>query len=191
MSYDDITRALSLHFKPKPILIAEQFRLYKRQQKQDETVTEYILVRKKLASTCEFGQFLNDALRDQFVCSLSGEGYHKQLLSEKDLTFKKACDIALALELTYKDTKELREHADKPKGAGHRVFNTSGDRRHHKKSNKSCYNRQDDVSALLQRKSRSAIDVARTIINQLNTTIAPKHEKSHKKESQDLQENKA
>uniref|UniRef100_A0A8C9WVY1 Retrotransposon gag domain-containing protein n=1 Tax=Sander lucioperca TaxID=283035 RepID=A0A8C9WVY1_SANLU len=95
MSYDDITRALSLHFKPKPILIAEQFRLYKRQQKQDETVTEYILVRKKLASTCEFGQFLNDALRDQFVCSLSGEGYHKQLLSEKDLTFKKACDIAL------------------------------------------------------------------------------------------------
>lgn len=29
-------------------------------------------------------------------------------------------------------------------------------------------------SASLQRKSRSAIDVARTIINQLNATIAPK-----------------
>jgi len=144
VSYEDVTSALSLHFKPKPILIAERFRFYKRQQKQDETVAEYILVLKTLASTCEFGQILNDALRDQFVCGLSGEGYHKRLLSEKDLTFKKACDIALALELAYKDTMELREHADKPKGAIHRVFNTSGDRRHHKKSNSAFYNRQDD-----------------------------------------------
>ncbi|KAG1926332.1 hypothetical protein F2P79_024957 [Pimephales promelas] len=110
VSYEDVTSALSLHSKPKPILIAERFRFYKRQQKLDETVVEYILVLKTLASTCEFGQFLNDALRDQFVCGLSGEGYHKRILSEKDLTFKKACDIALALELAYKDTMELREH---------------------------------------------------------------------------------
>lgn len=89
VSYDNITSALSLHFKLKPILIAERFRFYKRQQKQDETVAEYILVLKTLASTCEFGQFLNDALR---------------LLSEKDLTFKKACDIALALELAIERT---------------------------------------------------------------------------------------
>ena len=63
-TYDSLTKAMSLHFKPKPILIAERFRFYKRQQKQDESVSEYILALKKLASTCDFGQFLNDALRE-------------------------------------------------------------------------------------------------------------------------------
>ena len=98
-TYDSLTKAMSLHFKPKPILIAERFRFYKRQQKQDESVSEYILALKKLASTCDFGQFLNDALRDKFVCGLLGERYHKRLLSEKELTFQKACEITLALEL--------------------------------------------------------------------------------------------
>ncbi len=144
VTYTNLTNALSLHFKPKPILIAERFRFYKRQNQQDETVSEYILALKKLVSTCKFGQFLNDALRDQFVCGHSGEQYHKRLLSEKDLTFKKACDIALdtALELAYKDTKEMREHAEKPKGAVNKVFNTASDRRRYKKGQSS--NRQDD-----------------------------------------------
>ena len=143
-TYDSLTKAMSLHFKPKPILIAERFRFYKRQQKQDESVSEYILALKKLASTCDFGQFLNDALRDKFVCGLLGERYHKRLLSEKELTFQKACEITLALELAYKDTKELREHAEKPKGAVNKVFNTSSERRNHMKGQSSRYDRQDD-----------------------------------------------
>lgn len=49
---------------------------------------------------------MDDALRDQFVCGLSGEQYHKRLLSKKDLTFMRASDIALALELAYRDTKK-------------------------------------------------------------------------------------
>ncbi len=97
-----------------------------------------------MASNCEFGQFLNDALRDQFVCGLTGEQYHNRLLSEKDLTFTKACDIALALELAYRDTKELREHTEKPKGAVNKVFNSSSDRRHYKKGQSSRYNQQDN-----------------------------------------------
>lgn len=136
-TYQNLTSALSLHFKPKPILIAERFRFYKRQQKPDETVTEYILALKKLASTCEFGQFLNDALRDQFVCGLLGDEYHKRLLTIKDLTFKKACDTALALELAYKDTKEMREHVEKPKGEVHKVSNAANEKWKNKKTSNS------------------------------------------------------
>lgn len=133
-TYKEITTALSLHFKPKPILIAERFRFYKRQQKTNETVSEYLLALKQLASTCEFGQFLNDALRDQFVCGLSGEEYHKRLLAVKDLTFKKACDIALAHELAMKDTKEMREHVEKPKGEVNKVSNPTSEKWRNKKA---------------------------------------------------------
>ncbi len=115
---------MSLHFKPKPILIAERCRFHRRYQKEGETLTEYIVDLKILASTCKFGQFL-DALRDQFVCGMSGEAYRKRLLSEKDLTFKQACEIALGLELAYKDTKELTERADHSSAGVHSVASYS------------------------------------------------------------------
>lgn len=92
---------------------------------------------------------MNDALRDQFVCGLSGEGYYKRLLSEKDLSFKKACDIALALELAYKDTKELREHVDKPKGEVHRVGSATN-KWSNKKTNSSRPNRGEDSRVKLR-----------------------------------------
>ena len=111
LNYAELTETLSRYFKPKPILIAERFRFYQRHQSQGETVADYILALKRLASTCEFARFLDDALRDKFVCGLTGEAYHRRLLSEKDLTFKKACDIALGLELAHRDTIELSGHS--------------------------------------------------------------------------------
>lgn len=55
-------------------------------------------------------------MRDQFVCGMSGVDYRKLHLSEKDFTFKQAYEIALGLELAYKDTKELTECADHSSG---------------------------------------------------------------------------
>uniref|UniRef100_H3B502 ribonuclease H n=1 Tax=Latimeria chalumnae TaxID=7897 RepID=H3B502_LATCH len=105
MSYTQLIETLSRHYKPKPIPIAEWFWFYCRNQEQGETIANYILALKHLASTCEFG----------FVCGLRGESYHKQLLLETELTFKSACDIALALELAHKDTKELAGHTESPR----------------------------------------------------------------------------
>ncbi|KAK6323267.1 hypothetical protein J4Q44_G00056060 [Coregonus suidteri] len=45
-----------------------------------------------------------------------GKAYHRWLLSENDLTFKKACDIALGLELAHRDTIELSGYAECQKG---------------------------------------------------------------------------
>ena len=121
----ELTETLSRDFKHKPILIAEHFRFYQRHQSQRETVADYILALKRLASTCEFAQFLDDALRDKFVFGVTGEAYHRRLLSEKDLTFKKACDIALGLKLAHRDTIEVLGHAEHQKG-GHKVSDTRG-----------------------------------------------------------------
>ena len=47
-----------------------------------------------MSMNCKFGTHLDDALRDRLVCGLRSEATQKKLLTEKDLTFKKALDIA-------------------------------------------------------------------------------------------------
>uniref|UniRef100_A0A8C7L8Y6 Retrotransposon gag domain-containing protein n=1 Tax=Oncorhynchus kisutch TaxID=8019 RepID=A0A8C7L8Y6_ONCKI len=53
LNYAELTETLARYFKPKPILIAERFRFYQRHQSQGETVADYILALKRLASTCD------------------------------------------------------------------------------------------------------------------------------------------
>ena len=64
VDYAEILRVLEEHLKPKPIKIAESFRFYKRNQLPAETVAAYLAELRRLASTCEFGEFLNEALCD-------------------------------------------------------------------------------------------------------------------------------
>ena len=56
----------------------------------------------------EFGAYLEEALRDRFVCGLKNEGTQKRLLSEADLTFQKALEIAQGMEAAAKNAKELQ-----------------------------------------------------------------------------------
>ena len=58
---------------------------------------------------CQFGAFLNEALRDRLVCGLINTQSQKKLLTEKQLTFEKAVEIAMAMELANKQTKEFSQ----------------------------------------------------------------------------------
>ena len=70
-----------------------------------ETITEYVAELRRLAATCEFGEFLNDALRDRLVCGQRNESVQKRLLSEANLTFSKALKLAQSMELADKTLK--------------------------------------------------------------------------------------
>ena len=69
-TYAQVKEKLKAHLKPKPIKIAKRFRFYKRQQEPSEKMADYIAELRRLATTCEFGTFLDEALRDKFVCGL-------------------------------------------------------------------------------------------------------------------------
>ncbi|XP_041435047.1 uncharacterized protein K02A2.6-like [Xenopus laevis] len=109
LSYERITETLSQHYKPQRIIIAERFRFYGRNHNMGESLADYILDLKRLSASCEFGTFLDQALRDKFVCGLHDEFYLHKLLNETDLTFKSACNIALAIELTRSDSQQFKE----------------------------------------------------------------------------------
>ena len=51
------------------------------------------------SKTCDFNQFLEEALRDRLVCGLANKSTQKKLLSEKNLTLERAFEIAVAAEM--------------------------------------------------------------------------------------------
>lgn len=109
MKYEDIVEVMQSHLSPKPLLIAERFRFHKRNQTKEETVVAYVAELKRLSEHCNFGAGLDDALRDRLVCGLRHEGIQKRLLTEADLTFKRALEIAVSMETAAKDALELQD----------------------------------------------------------------------------------
>uniref|UniRef100_A0A3P9C9M9 Retrotransposon gag domain-containing protein n=1 Tax=Maylandia zebra TaxID=106582 RepID=A0A3P9C9M9_9CICH len=112
MGYAALTGALSAHYKPTPVVIAERFRFQKRNQKEGEAVSDYVVALRQLSATCDFGQYLDEALRDRFVSGLRSDAVQRKLLSEKDLTFPRACEIAVSMELASKNTMEFSGRQD-------------------------------------------------------------------------------
>jgi transposase InsO family protein len=110
-----IEATLKKHLSPEPLIIAERFRFHRRTQGDNESIKDFVASLKSLATTCDFGDFLNDALRDKFVCGLKDSHTQRKLLTEENLTFVKAIEIATNNETAAKDAGQL-------KGKEHTVY---------------------------------------------------------------------
>lgn len=69
-SINEIFVSLKQYYEPAPLEISVSFHFGKRHQKSGETISDDILALKKLFIHCNFGNYLNQALRDKFVCGL-------------------------------------------------------------------------------------------------------------------------
>ena len=79
--------------------MAERYKFHQRTQKDSEGVTAFAAELRRLASTCNFGEFLAEALRDQLVCGIKNNNTQRKLLSE-DRSFDQAMQMALADEVS-------------------------------------------------------------------------------------------
>ena len=104
-----MVRLLNNHLSRKPISTAERFRFDKRDQKEGESISEYIAQLKKLSIHCNFKASLNEKLRDRIVCGVRNTQIQKRLLSEKDLTYDKAVEISIVMEAAARDATEIAE----------------------------------------------------------------------------------
>ena len=103
-----LVAVLKDHFQPKPMVIAECYRFHQRTQGSTESVQGFIADLRHLAITCDFGAFLDRALRDQFVFGLHSEQIRKTLLAEDGITLTRAVEIAQAKESAFRDAKALQ-----------------------------------------------------------------------------------
>ena len=112
-SFADLLTVLGQHFDPKPLVIGEHFHFYKRSQRATESVAEFQADLRKLSIRCEFGDFLDQAIRDSFVCGVKSDTIQKKLLAEDGLTAARALEIAQSIEAADKNARELKanEHS--------------------------------------------------------------------------------
>ena len=107
ISLDDIMELLKAHYRPQIVEIAERFKFFKRTQGISEGTNDFMAALRRLAKTCNFGQYLDSALRDQFVCGLRDEKCQRELLCIQDLTANIALQKATAAEAVVKETQAM------------------------------------------------------------------------------------
>lgn len=103
-TYGAVTAATQGYSSLTPSMIAEQYWFH---QGSGELVEEFIPALRKLSDYCQFGQILSDALCDQCVSGLCNDQIQKTLLTVSAFTFKKAVEVAIAMETAVKDFLEF------------------------------------------------------------------------------------
>ena len=106
-TFDEIVNALTSHFKPQVVIIFERFKFYSRNQGPSESVADFVAGIKSCARSCEFGDSLEEALRDRWVMGLRNESTQRALLTVKDLTFAQVVETATSCEAAAKDVVEI------------------------------------------------------------------------------------
>ncbi|XP_058817568.1 uncharacterized protein K02A2.6-like [Topomyia yanbarensis] len=131
-TYQQIVDILETFFNPRPLEISENFRFKCRRQGDkdaatpEESVDEYLVALRRIAVTCNFGQYLETALRNQLVFGIKRNDIRSRLLEKRELTLQSARDIAVSMELSKKGGAEIEGCQGKQEV--HKVQHQSGSR---------------------------------------------------------------
>ena len=68
VDFDTIVEKLTQYFQPVPNQIAQHCKFFSRTGRPHESIAEYVAQLKKLVEHCQFGDKLNEMLRDCLVC---------------------------------------------------------------------------------------------------------------------------
>ena len=138
-TFDEIVKLMKDHFQPKPSEIVQRFNFHSRDRRQGESIATYVAELKKLSEHCNFGNSdaLDLMLRDRLVCGINDKRIQRSLLSETKLSYKRALELAQAMEAAERDTQELL--CNKPAGVNNVQSNSSQRKGTQSSSGISCY----------------------------------------------------
>ncbi|XP_058128391.1 uncharacterized protein K02A2.6-like [Anopheles ziemanni] len=129
-TYDQIVTTLNEFYSPQPLEIAENYKFNSRRQgdkdatSAEESVDEYLVALRRMAASCNFGDYLEKALRNQLVFGIKRSDIRDRLLERRTLTLQEARDIAVGMELSRKGRTEIEGCA--PKQDMHAVYHPPG-----------------------------------------------------------------
>ena len=108
-SFKQIWKLWSEYCLGKTNVTFERYQFNKSIQNTDETVENYYVRLRSLASTCEFGTLTDDLIRDRIVLGIRDDNARKRLLQEPNLTLSSCLDICRAFESSQAQSKAMQE----------------------------------------------------------------------------------
>ena len=117
-TFDELIAVTKNHFNPKPSVIVERYKFNSKVRQPHQSVSQFIAELRHIAQHCDYGETLNDMLRDRLVCGINDDRIQRRLLSESSLKFERAWEIAQAMELAAKNAKDIQQHASEAMPAG-------------------------------------------------------------------------
>lgn len=97
LEYKQLRELTMKHYNPRPSVIMQRYKFNARTQQPGESISTYVAELRKLTEFCDFGDSLNDMLRDKFVSGLRNTKTQHRLLF-----------VAQAIELADSDVKSLQ-----------------------------------------------------------------------------------
>ena len=107
-SLDELIQLVEDHHAPKPSVTVHRFKFNSRTQSDGETIAAFVAELRRLSEHCDFGDQLDNMLRDRIVCGVRDTHVQRRLLAEPQLTYKKAFDLAQAAEMAAQSARELQ-----------------------------------------------------------------------------------
>ena len=113
-SFNELAKVLKKQFEPKPLVIAERFTFHRRNQLSTRSVLDYVAELRCLGMHCEFGDYLDQALRDRLVCGIRSENIQKCLLIKAGLTLTRMVELAQGMEAAHQNTRQQAQSVRLP-----------------------------------------------------------------------------
>ena len=107
-TYKELVEVVKEHHNPKPAEIVQRFKFNSRVRQPGESASTFVWQLCSLAEFCNYGASLDNMLRDRLVCGVNDSQIQRRLLSERNLTFAKALELAQGLETASKNVQTLQ-----------------------------------------------------------------------------------
>lgn len=105
--YDETVSKLQARFDVQPSIVVLRHKFFLCTQKNGEDVDTYITALRKLAADCQFENFSDQLVRDQFICHCSDKMIKQKLLSMGDPSLEETIRMAKSIETSLISAREL------------------------------------------------------------------------------------
>ncbi|XP_037808082.1 uncharacterized protein K02A2.6-like isoform X2 [Lucilia sericata] len=116
-TYSELKNALISHFDAEKNKYAESIKFRRTLQENGETMANFALRLKQATSFCEYAEFLDRMLIEQFLVGLKSQPICDEIIAKKPSTFREAYEIAHALESSHQTTTDMKTSVTLPQSA--------------------------------------------------------------------------
>ncbi|XP_026726899.1 uncharacterized protein LOC113493227 isoform X2 [Trichoplusia ni] len=105
---EDLLKAFDAFFLPRKNITIERHSFFTRDQRDLESIEQYVFELNKIAAKCEFKDLCSELVRDKMICGIKDGGLRERLLREPDLSLSKAIDICRLAEISRAQAKNIK-----------------------------------------------------------------------------------